>query len=138
MFKISLGNSFLYLILKYIVFFFILAFIGDRFRNIVIDNAETSSEIFKRTVGYVLYILLFIIPMVLVFVFPLYYILKIKKKLNFVFSVTLFFIVEYFVYVYWNSQKYFYDWNGIYNAIIGIVLLGVFFHKTICSKFTEA
>ncbi len=138
MFKINLINSFVYLLIKYIIFFLILAFIGDRFKHVVIDNAETSSEMFKLTLGYIVYILIFAIPMILVFGFPLYYILKIKKWWSFIVCIIIFYCVEYFVYTFLNSQKYFYDWNGIYNALIGIILLGIFFHKTIRSKFTES
>jgi len=137
MFKINLINSFLYLLIKYIVFFLILAFIGDRFKHVVIDNAETSSEIFKLTISYVVYILIFTIPMVLVFGFPLYYILKLKKKGSFIACIIIFYCTEYFVYTFLNSQKYFYDWNGIYNAVIGVILLGIFFYKSIRIEFTE-
>jgi hypothetical protein len=61
MFKASFLNSICYLLLKYVVFFFILAFIGNRFQNAVINNANTLSEFMKLSLGYVLYILFFYI-----------------------------------------------------------------------------
>ncbi|AZB33429.1 hypothetical protein EG351_07250 [Chryseobacterium bernardetii] len=85
MFKITLTNSFLYLIIKYIIFFSVLAFIGDRFKNIVLNNAETSTEMFKLTLNYILYVLIYMIPLILVFIFPLYFTLKIKKEYFFYF-----------------------------------------------------
>ncbi|PRA90189.1 hypothetical protein CQ046_23370, partial [Chryseobacterium sp. MYb7] len=83
MLKVNLTNSFLYLLVKYFVFFFILAFVGDRFKSIVLDNAETSSEIFKLTLNYILYVAIYAIPLILIFGFPIYYILKIKKGIYF-------------------------------------------------------
>ncbi|CAI8822775.1 conserved membrane hypothetical protein [Chryseobacterium sp. IT-36CA2] len=135
MFKITLTNSFLYLLVKYFVFFFILAFVGDRFKSIVLDNAETSSEIFKLTLNYILYVAIYAIPLILIFGFPLYYILKIKKGIYFLLCIILFFIVEYYIYTYLyaSSNKIL----GIYNIIISIILLGIFFHKIIRSKFIE-
>lgn len=135
MFKITLTNSFLYLLVKYFVFFFILAFVGDRFKSIVLDNAETSSEIFKLTLNYILYVAIYAIPLILIFGFPLYYILKIKKGIYFLLCIILFFIVEYYIYTYLyaSSNKIL----GIYNIIISIILLGIFFYKIIRSKFIE-
>lgn len=134
MFKINLINSFFYLAIKYIIFFFILAFIGDRFKHIVIDNAGTSYEMVKLTVNYILYAVIYTIPIILVLVFPFNYILKMEKNIYFIFSMILFFAVEYYIYTYFYAQS---DRTlGIYNIIIGIILLWVFFHKTIRSKFT--
>lgn len=136
MFKINLRNSFLFLLIKYIVFFFVIAFIGDRFKNNVTDNAETTSDMFRLTLNYALYVLIYAIPLILVFGFPLHYILKIKKVGYFLIAITLLLIIEYCVYtfLYSPSDKVL----GIYNAVIGIILLGIFFHKTIRLKFTEA
>lgn len=132
MLKISFFNSIYYLLVKYIVFFFILAFIGDRFKNAVINNAETSLEMFKLTLGYALYILFAVFFLMLFFFGPLYYILKIKKGGYFLFLLTTFFAVEFFVYSYFCSPSD--RMPGIYNAIIGVFLLIVFFYKQIRMK----
>lgn len=129
MIKINLKNIFISLWVKYIIFFLILSFIDNRFKKIVLDNAETSLQIFKLTLGYILTLLLYTIPLIISFGFPLYYILKIKKKLYFIFSIILFFIIEYLVYTYFYSPS-----NvslGLYNMLIGIVVLYVFFRKSI-------
>lgn len=133
--KINLTNSFLCLLVKYIIFFFVLAFVDNRFKSTVLDNAETSSEIFKLTLGYILTVLFYTIPLILVFGFPLNYILKIKKGLYFIFSVIIFFIAEYCIYTYFYSSSN--KINGIYNFIIGVVVLLLFFYRTIRIKFTE-
>ncbi len=135
MFKVNLINSFLYLLVKYFIFFFILAFVGDRFKSIVLVNAETTSEIFKLTLNYILYVAIYGIPLILVFSFPLYYILKIRKGLYFVLSITLLFTVEYLIYTYLYAPSN--KILGIYNIIVGIILLGIFFYKSIRIKFTE-
>ncbi|RMZ60373.1 hypothetical protein D1632_05395 [Chryseobacterium nematophagum] len=135
MFKVNLINSFLYLLVKYFIFFFILAFVGDRFKSIVLDNAETVSEIFKLTLNYILYVAIYAIPLILVFGFPLYYILKIRKGLYFVLSIILLFTIEYLIYTYFYAPSN--KTLGIYNIIVGIILLGIFFYKSIRIKFTE-
>lgn len=134
MFKINLANSFFYVFIKYIIFFFILAFIGNRFNNAVIDTTETSLEVFQLTFKYILTVLLYSIPLILVFGFILYFILKMKRGLYFMLSIVLFFIVEYILYTYFYSPSD--KLLGLYNTIIGVIILGLFFHKTIRSKFT--
>lgn len=136
MFKINLTNSFLYLLTRYLIFFFILAFIDDRFKSTVINNAATTQELLKLTLGYILTVLFYTIPLILVFSFPLHYILKIKKELNFILSMILFFIAEYSIYTYFYSPSD--KIIGVYSAIIGVIVLCTFFYKTIRSKFAKS
>lgn len=132
MFKISFFNGVYYLLIKYIIFSFFLAFIGDRFKNIVINNAETTQEVFKLTLGYVLYILFYIVILILLFCAPLYYILKIKKGIYFLILLIAFYVAEFFIYTQFFSPS---DKTlGIYNTIIGILLMGIFFYKSIRLK----
>ncbi len=136
MLKTNLVNSFFYLVIKYIIFFFIIAFIGDRFKHIVIDTTETSSEMFKLTLNYILYAVLYTIPLILVLGFPLYYILKLDEKKYFIFSMILFFVIEYCIYTYFYAQSD--KMLGIYNIIIGIILLWLFFHENIILKLKKS
>jgi hypothetical protein len=133
MFKASFLNSVYYLFLKYCVFFFILAFIGKRFENAVTNNANTLSEFIKLSLGYVLYILFYMFFLVLFFSIPLYFILKIRNKNYFVFLITAFFSMEYFVYTYWFSPSD--KVTGIYNLIIGLLIFVFFFRKLIIQVF---
>lgn len=135
MFKISFFNSVCYLLVKYIVFLFILAFIRDRFKNAVINNAETTLELVKLTLGYVLYILFYVAFLVLFFCAPLYYILQIKRGLYFLALLILFYVVEFYVYSYLFSSS---DKSpSIYNTIIGLIFLNLFFYKQIQIKFVS-
>ncbi|OPC62459.1 hypothetical protein DSC47_11265 [Elizabethkingia miricola] len=111
-----------------------MAFIGDRFKNAVINNAETSPEILKLTIGYIVYVILYSLPLIAIFYFPLYHILKIKKGIYFILFIILFFILEYYIYTYFYSPSD--KIIGFYNIIIGIFVVGICFFKNIQSKFT--
>lgn len=134
MFKTNLIYSFLYTTIKYIIFFVVLAFIGNRFKHIVLDNAASSSKIFSLTLNYILQVSIYMIPLVLIFSFPIYLILKIKKNIFFLISITLFFTVEYYFYTFLYAPSN--TILGVYNIVIGIFLLFIFFYKAIRSKFT--
>lgn len=127
MFKASFLNSICYLFLKYVVFFFILAFIGNRFQNAVINNANTLSEFMKLSLGYVLYILFYVFFLVLLFSIPLCFILQIKSKTYFMLSMIAFFTIEYVLYTYWFSPSN--KITGIYNLIIGILIFTIFYKR---------
>lgn len=133
MFKVSFFNSVCYLFVKYAVFFFVLAFIGNRFKNAVINNAETTTELMKLSLGYVLYILFYMFFLVLFFSIPLYFILKIENKIYLVLSMIAFFAIEYFVYTYLFSPSD--KMIGIYNLIIGVVVFILFYYKSIIQMF---
>jgi hypothetical protein len=132
MFKISFFNTIYYLLVKYIVFFFILAFIGNRFKSAVIDNAETTLELAKLTLGYILYVLFYVGLLILFFCGPLYYILQLKNGLYCVLLLIAFYVIEFFIYWYFFSPSD--KLPGIYNTIIGIVFLNLFFYKQITIK----
>lgn len=127
MFKASFLNSICYLFLKYVVFFFILAFIGNRFQNAVINNANTLSEFMKLSLGYVLYILFYVFFLVLLFSIPLCFILQIKNKTYFMLSMIAFFTIEYVLYTYWFSPSD--KITGIYNLIIGMLIFTIFYKR---------
>jgi len=133
MFKVSFLNGVFYLFVKYAVFFFILAFIENRFKDIVINNAETTTELIKLSLGYVLYILIYMFFLILFFSIPLYFILKIENKIYFVLSMIAFFVVEYFAYTYLFSPSD--KLIGVYNLTIGIIVFVLFFYKSIIQMF---
>jgi len=133
MFKVSFLNSVCYLFVKYALFFFVLAFIGNRFNNAVTNNAETSMEMMKLSLVYVLYILVYIFFLVLLSSVPLYFILKIENRINFVLSTISFFVIEYFAYTFLFSPSD--KVIGLYNLIIGIVVFILFYYKSIIQLF---
>ncbi|MBB2950105.1 hypothetical protein FHR29_000837 [Sphingobacterium sp. JUb56] len=133
MFKINGISVFIYLLLKYIVFFTVLAFVGDRFKHIVLDNATTHAEIFKLSLDYTLYVIIYIIPMILIMFFPLQFILTFKSTRWFIFFILLLYIAEYFIYTYLYASS---DKSlGVYNLVIGVIILWIFFYKSIIIKF---
>lgn len=133
MFKIRFLNSILFLLIKYSIFFFIIAFIGGRFKSAVLDNAGTQFEAFKLTFGYVFYVLIYSVLLIALFFSPLYFILKIEKGYLFLLAIAVFYGVEFVVYSYLYSPS---DLTlGFYNATVGGVLLFVFFGRSIKLKF---
>ncbi|MEJ5092461.1 hypothetical protein, partial [Sphingobacterium faecium] len=66
---------------------------------------------------------------------PLYHILKVKRAKFFIIYIILLFISEYFIYTYLyaSSNKIL----GIYNLGIGVILLWLFFYKSILIKFNS-
>lgn len=135
MFKIKFFHAVCYLFVKYIIFFVILAFIGNRFKEIVIDHAQTSSELIKLSLGYVLYILFYITVMVLIFCAPLYYILLIKNGINCLLLLIVFYAVEFWAY--WRLFSPSDIFPAVYNAIIGIGFLNLFFYRQLIIKFNK-
>jgi hypothetical protein len=133
MFKIKFLNSVLFLLIKYSVFFFIIAFMGDRFKSAVLDKASTPLEVFKLTLGYVFYVLVSSIFLIALLCAPLYLILKIEKGYLFLLAIAAFYGVEFVVYSYFYSPS---DLTlGVYNTIIGTVLLFIFFGKSLRRRF---
>jgi hypothetical protein len=133
MFKACFLNSICYLFLKYVVFFFILGFIDNRFQNAVINKADTLSEFAKLSLGYVLYILFYVCVLVLFLSIPLCFILQIKNKACFIISMIAFFTIEYVVYTYWFSPSN--KITGIHNFIIGMLIFP-FFYRRLTRKLT--
>jgi len=135
MFKISFFNTIYYLLVKYIVFVFILAFIGNRFKSAVTDHAETTSEFVKLTFGYILYVLFYIAILILFFCGPLYYSLQVKNGLYCLFLLVAFYAMEFFAYWYFFSPSD--KLPSVYNTIIGVVFLFLFFYKQIRIKLSR-
>src|SRR5689334_14426886 len=133
MLKVKFLNSTLYLLLRYLLFFLVLAFIGDRFQHAVLDKVDSSPEVFKLTGGYVLYVLIASIFLMSLFCFPLYFILRLKSNVLFLLAIACFYTAEYFVYSYLFSRS---DHTlGIYNLAIGVVLLFLCFGRSLKRKF---
>ena len=135
MFKISFFKTIYYLLVKYIVFLFILAFIGNRFKSAVTDHAETTLELAKLTLGYVLYVLFAVILLIIFFCTPLYYSLQIKNGLLCVLLLIAFYVIEFFAYWYFFSPSD--KLPSVYNTIVGIIFLNLFFYKQIRTKFSR-
>jgi hypothetical protein len=132
MLKPSIKNIILYLLVKYVIFFIFLALVNNRFKSLVIDNSVNEHDLVVNTFYYVLYVLIFIFFLVLIFLFPLYFAFKLKHPLYFILLIIAFLSVEFFVYTYSASQKNLV--NGIFNAILSLIFLFIFFFKEIKAR----
>lgn len=129
-------NVLLCFFIKYVAFFICLAFIGSRFKNIVIANSENTHELLTNTMYYTEIILfctiLFFLP-----IFPtiIYLSFKIKNRILFCLSIIATITGEYFYYTYMASTS---DYiNGVYNGLITILFLALFFYKAIAIKMSN-
>ncbi len=100
-----------------------MAFLEDRFKTMVIDNAQNRLDLFTNVFSYWLYILFHIGIQTLVLVIPFYFSLRVKHIALFIPIVIATFGLEYFFYTWSSSQGH--PMNGLYNGIISII----FFHN---------
>ncbi len=103
--KPSFFKVFLCLLLKYIVFFSILSFVGDRFKSIVLKNSQNGNEILLNSAYYLLYVVNFTMILALSLAYPLYLIFKITRKSIFVLGVASILIAEYLLYTFLASPS---------------------------------
>lgn len=135
MFKPKFLNVLLFWVIKYIVFFVVLAFIGDRFKSLVIKNSNNTRELIANTGYYSLYILFYTLIPVIVFSIPFYFTLKVKNPIYFVLLISAILVVEYLLYT--NLASTMELMNGVYNGILTIVFLLLFFYRSIFLIFTK-
>lgn len=84
----------------------------------------------SQDVVYYLFIFLFLpVLSIMLFSIPIYFILRLRNAIVFFLLISLVLIAEYFVYTYFASQAD--RMNGIYNGIVSLLLLGIFFYKYI-------
>jgi hypothetical protein len=134
MLQVRLRNSVWFLLIKYAAFFLVLACAG-RYQSFVLEKARTWVEIAAQTLAYLLYVLVYSLPLIGLFCLPLYLLLRASNGALFLAGLALFFGVEYGVYTWGYSPS---DCTlGGYNAVIGALLLGVFFHQAIRRKFGQ-
>jgi hypothetical protein len=75
--------------------------------------------------------------MILVLGLPTFFFLKMNKLLLSTLSLGLTLFAEYFIYVYWTSDKHI-DNNGVINAAVSLVCLLLFFGKDYLRHFRPA
>ena len=114
-----------FLVTKYYAFFFILAFIGDRFQNSVLSNSHGYSELLQYTLSYFISISWAVLLLVLVLGLPFYFVLRVRNGSILLLCLTILLLVEYGLYTWGASPSDL--WNGVYNAIITVVFLFLFF-----------
>lgn len=124
MLKPSFRNILLYLLTKYIVFYVFMMFKNNDF-YFVNPGIRNGADLF-----YYLWIFLFL-PVVCMFIFtvPLYFVFKKKNTIYFTLIIIVFLVVEYFIYTYFASQANL--MNGLYNEVVSLLMLFIFFFRHI-------
>lgn len=125
----SFLKIFLCLFVKYVVFYTLLAVKNKDYYFFELSSIKDGADLF-----YYLWILLFL-PVInfLIFSVPLFFTLKINKWEPFLLSIMAILVTEYFVYTYTSSTTDL--MNGVYNAILSVLFLFLFFGKSIIQKF---
>ena len=136
MFKVNIVKIIVFLIVKYLVFFTLLAFLGDRFKLIVINNSNNTEELLSNSFYYLIYPLLITVLFTFLFSMPFYFSFRVKKVIYFVFLVIAVLLVEYFIYSEIASATDFK--NGLYNGLLTLLFFVFFFSKEIVLKFKQA
>ena len=125
MLKPKLINIVFYFFSKYILFCVFMMFRNNDFTFIQIKALRNGEDWF-----FYLWMFLFL-PVLCSFLFavPVYYIFKVESIVYFILLIGLIFTAEYFLYTYFASPSDL--MNGVYNGIIGLLLLLIFFYKAI-------
>ena len=121
MLKISVTNIFFFFLIKYIVFYLLLAFKNDNFYFFELTNIKY----------FMYWWLLLFIPVVCFFLFvlPLRSLILLKTWPAYILVLFVVFVAEYFLYTYLASQM---DLNnGVYNGLLSILLFSILFYKNI-------
>ncbi len=129
MLSVSYKNIFLYMLVKYFCFYLLLMFFQNNFWILKISEFKDLAEWV-----YLAFILLLLPVIVMLLCYwPIYFALKQKVFVRFLIIVFFCFVGEYFVYVYFTSQRHV-DWYGILNVLMSIGFLALFFYKIIISR----
>lgn len=125
MFKPVYKNIWLFFFVKYLVFYLILMVKNNDFTLIQLSELKTFQDVF-----YYLWMLLFL-PVLgfILFSVPIYYAFKQKRIIYFILFIGLTLVAEYFMYTYFASQLNLV--NGVYNGLLSLVFLSLFFFKHI-------
>ena len=131
MLKLTFKNTLLYIFVKYLLLYVFLMFKSKDYSLLNLANLKNVQDWF-----YYLWLILFmpIVSMIL-FSWAIYFTFKVKNRAYFVILLSLIFIAEYFVYVFFTSNKHI-DVNGVINTIIGLILLILLFFKDVRSRLT--
>lgn len=125
MFKPTFSKILIYIFVKYLFFYIFMMFKNENYALVSFGQLESFQDVF-----YFLFIFLSL-PLINSFVLslPLYNVFKIKNIYYFSIAVLLILAIEYILYTYLASQADL--WNGIYNGIISLLFLSLFFFKSI-------
>ncbi|CAM4097622.1 VanZ-like domain-containing protein [Flavobacterium branchiophilum] len=125
MFKPNNLSIIIYILSKYLFFYIFMMFKNDNYALISLGNLENFQDIF-----YFLFIFLLLpITNIIFLSLPIYYSFKVKNLYYFLIIIFLILAVEYTLYTYMASQSNLL--NGIYNGILSLFFLFLFFSRSI-------
>lgn len=129
--KPRLLNILFFWVVKYIAFFIFMMFKNDNFTFIKVNEIKNGEDLF-----YYLWIFLFL-PVVCMIILsaPLHFLFKTSKINYFLLIICIILIAEYFIYTYLASQADL--MNGVYNGIISILFLLLFYYKYLKIFFNQ-
>lgn len=123
-------NILFYFLVKYVIFYIFMMFKNSNF-YFVNPGIKNGGDLL-----YYLWLFLFLpVLCMLIFSVPLYFAFNRKKGIYFILITSAFLVSEYFLYTYFASQMNL--MNGIYNGIISLLLLLLFFFKSIRKMFNQ-
>jgi Na+/H+ antiporter NhaC len=132
MLKHNFKNIILFFFLKYLLLYIFLMFKNNDYTLIELNSLRNGEDIF-----YYLWLFLFL-PVVcsILFSAPIYFTFKARNGFVFMLLLCAILVVEYFLYTYYASQTDL--MNGVYNAVISLLLLLLLFFSRINSLFSRA
>ena len=130
MLKPSFRNILLYLLIKYILAFIVFMVATNNYKMLQIGGIKDGSSLFY----YLWMVLFFPVLEMILFSLPFFFAFKLRNPVLFCFSIGIIIVLEYFVYVYFTSQKHI-SVKGVAIEAIGLIVLGMCFFRAIGIKF---
>ncbi len=116
-------------LVKYIVFYLFMMFKTGNYAFVKINEIKNGEDLF-----YYLFLFLFLpIVSMLIFILPMYFSFKVTRFVYFALILGAIIIVEYFIYTSLASQGNL--MNGIYNGLITILVLLLFFLSRVSTLY---
>jgi hypothetical protein len=131
MLKPTVLSIVLFWFVKYIAFYVLLMFKNNNYALLKVNEIKNGGDVF-----YYLWLFLFL-PVVCMIVFsaPIYFSFRVRSPIYFALIIALILIVEYLFYTWSASQANL--MNGVYNGIISILFLLLFYFKHISSLYQQ-
>ena len=129
--KPSLVNILLFWLAKYLGFYVFMMFKNSNYALLKMNGIKNKDDLF-----YYLWLFLFLpVVSILIFSVPMYFSFKVKSSIYFTLIVSAILVIEYFLYTSLASQSNL--MNGVYNGIISILFLVLFFYKYIIKFYKQ-
>lgn len=132
MLKPTFRNVLLFISVKYLIFYGFLMVKTADYKLLEIKNITKG-----HTLTYFIFVML-PVPLICMLLFsgPIYYAFRLKSTLLTLILFVAILLGEYFLYVYFTSNKH-PDSNGIYNAIVSMIVFSVMFFRYVGLKITN-